>query len=389
MGDSYLRGSAITLLERFYAIDPVTQASTPANPDAVTFEVVDPDNNSTFYIFGVDLNVTNPEFGLFVCALDPQLPPGTYVYRVEGSGAVDAVDEGSFDVVESAVLSPSPSTVATPGPCSSWISGVDVAEYDPGMGVGSDVWLLDDVAYQASYLLYEMSGRQFPGVCEITVRPCRQPCGCWGGEAFGLSPYYWTTSWVSGAWFTGWRNDNGETCGCGNESYIRLSGYPVREILEVKIDGSPIDPSGYRLDERRKLIRMADLSTTPPTDRLWPGCQDLSLPDTEPGTYSVRYTYGANVPQAGKWAAAQMAAELWKAFPANQGECRLPSRVTRVARQGITMERLLPTADLLRGGQTGLVLVDTFIAMVNPTKARRRSAVWSPDVQSFARRVGQ
>lgn len=388
MPSEYLRGNPVPLIERFWDVDPVANTSVPANPSTVTFTLLAPDGSEQVFVWPGAAEITNPQTGTFLLSLPPQLPPGEWRYRAEGAGSLVQAREDSFTIVESGVLDPVDSTVATPGPCSAWINGDDVAAFDPNLGVGSDSWRLDDAAYAGSYLLYELSGRQFPGVCQQTVRPCRQACGCWGGESFGLGPFYWTTSAVSGyAW--GWRNENGGSCGCGNESYIRLSGYPVREILEVKLDGVVLDPSEYRLDERRKLIRLADLSTDPPTDRFWPACQDLSLPDTEPGTYSVTYTYGADVPEAGKWAAAQMAAELWKAIPANQGECKLPSRVTRIARQGITMERLLPTADLLRAGQTGLVLVDTFIALVNPTRARRRSAVWSPDLQPFAKRVGQ
>jgi hypothetical protein len=389
MGDTFQRGTPITLIERFWTIDALTEAKVPANPSTVTFILLAPDGTEQTFAWPDDPAVTNPAVGVFVCAISvPPLPPGEYRYRVEGAGTVVAVREGTFTVVESGVLEPVDSTVAQPGPCSSWINGDDVAEFDPSLGVGSDTWKLDDVAYGASSLMYELSGRQFPGVCQRTVRPCRSGCSCWGGYAIGGSPFFWTTTDIGGAWW-GWRNEGGEQCGCGTESYVRLAGYPVREILEVKIDGTALDPSEYRLDQRRFLIRTADLTTSPPTDRFWPLCQDLSLPDTEPGTYSVTYTWGADVPLAGRWAAAQLAAELWRAFPANAGDCKLPAKVTRVVRQGITMERLVPTADLLRNGQTGLPLVDSFIALVNPTKARRRSAVWSPDLQPFARRVGQ
>lgn len=391
MSDSvFLRGQAIAIVDRFYAIDPLSDAATLTNPDHVVYEVLDPANVTGVYEWGVAVEVTNPMPGVFMLSLDPQLPPGIYRYRVQATGNIEAVGEGTFDVIESGVLEPDRSPVATAGPCSSWINGDDVAAYDPTLGVGSATWELDDAAVAASALMYELSGRQFPGVCQQVVRPCRQTCGCWG-PASGFGPFFWTSADVAGyayAWW-GWTNESGDRCGCGNESYVRLAGYPVRDILEVKIGGVVIDPSEYRLDQRRFLLRLADLSTSPPTDRFWPVCQDLSVPDSEPGTYSISYTYGADVPVLGRWAASQLAAELWKAFPANQGECRLPSRVTRIARSGVTMDRILPTADLLRQGATGLQFVDSFIAAVNPTKQRRRSAVWTPDVAAFPRQPGQ
>lgn len=390
MGKSFLRGMPLALEENFVTLDALTGEKTPTNPTTVTFLVLAPDGIEQPYEWPSSPSVENPAVGTFLCLLSPPLPPGEYRYRVEATGAVVAVREDTFTIVESGVLDPVDSTVAAPGPCSSWIDGDAVAAFDPTLGIGSDAWRLDDVAYAASSLMYQLSGRQFPGVCERTVRPCRQGCSCWGGGyAFGGGPFYWTTSAVGGYFASGWQNEGGDQCGCGNESYVRLAGYPVREILEVKIDGNVLDPSEYRLDQRRFLIRTADLSTTPPTDRFWPVCQDLSQPDTEPGTYSVTYRWGADVPLTGRWAAAQLAAELWKAFPGNAGDCRLPSRVTRVVRQGITVERVVPTADMLRAGQTGLPLVDAFIAQFNPGKQRRRSAVWSPDQQPFARELGQ
>ncbi len=282
-------------------------------------------------------------------------------------------------------------TAITYGPCQPWIDGAAVAEYDPNLGVGSDTHLLDGVADAASQLLFELSGRQYPGSCERVVRPCRQACSCWGETSAGLAPWFWSTMpWTSGGaaglgW--GWYNDCGDTCGCGTASYIRLAGVPVTSVTEILIGGEVVDPSTYRLDGQN-IIRLADLSTDPPTPEWWPVCQDLSLPPTEPGTYQVTYEWGIAPSLLGQMAAAQLAAELWKASPANQGECRLPQRVTRVVRQGITFDKIVSTADLLRSGMTGLQLVDSFLSMVNPQKARMRSAVFSPDQGYFPRETG-
>lgn len=391
----YQRGTAINLVQDFWTIDPITLVSTPADPTTVVFKILSPDGVTTTYTFGPDANVTNPAVGTFVCALDPQLPVGTYRYRCDGTGAVVASSEDQFEVIESGVLPPDPSTVATAGPCSSWINGDDVAACGPELGVGSDHWLLDDVAYMASYLLFELSGRQYPGVCQRTVRPCRDTCGCWGAStSSGISPlYWWGLSSYAGTYGWGWWSEGGDTCGCGTNSYVKLAGYPVRDVSEVKIDGAvlpEIDVAtgapNYRLDGRRNLIRMSTPGT-PPVANAWPACQDLSLEDDQPGTFAITYTWGMDVPALGQRAATQLAREL---FQACSGEtCALPTKVTKIARQGIAMERVVPMADLLRSGSTGLQLVDAFIAASNPTKMRRRPAVWSPDVQEYARKVGQ
>lgn len=386
---AYLRGNALTIVERFLRLDPVTKVPESADPTTVTFTVIDPDGVSTDYVYGVDTNVTRFETGGYLCALETPLPPGDYLYGCVGTGHVQAAMEGTFTILPGGTQAPVFPTTAQYGPCNSWVDGGYVADWDGTLGVGSSSYLLDTAAEMASQLMYELTARQFAGTCQRKVRPCRQTCACFGlSLSLGLGPWYWTTAAPGiGGW--GWRNECGDGCGCGNESYLRLAGYPVQRILEVKIDGEIIDPSEYRLDERRNLIRMADTSTTPPTDRSWPVCQDLSLDDTEPGTFSVVYEWGMAPPELGKQAAAQLAVELWRGAPGNDGVCRLPNKVTRIVRQGIEMDRVVSMADALREGATGLQLVDAFIALVNPQKAKMRSAVFSPDVPRFGRQVGQ
>jgi hypothetical protein len=150
----------------------------------------------------------------------------------------------------------------------------------------------------------------------------------------------------------------------------------------VKIDGAVVDPSGYRLDGKRWLVRLADADGT---IRFWPGCQRLDLDDTEPGTWSVTYVYGAAPPASAVSAAAQLACELWKACPGNTGECQIPTGTVRLTRQGVTVERVT-LATFLSSGQTGLVLVDAFLAAYGG--GGRRAAFWSPDIDSYAQSVG-
>lgn len=393
--NTYNRGTAINLVQRFWTIDPLTQASVLADPTAVTFTILSPNNVDQVFVFGVDLNVTHPAVGIFICALDPQLPVGSYRYRCDGTGVVEASSEDIFDVIESGVLPPDPPLVAVDGPCASWINGDDVANQGPPIdGIGEEHWKLDDVAYDASSLLYALSGRQYPGVCETTVRPCSPACSYWGFSTWG-SPFYWTFSYFGGGW--GWqdRDTGGLACGCQAESFVALGGYPVREILEVKIGGVVLpefDPiSGarnWRLDGRKNLVRMdAPVPPGDPVVHAWPACQNISLDDDQPGTFSIRYTHGADPPSLGRAAAVQLARELWAAM--QTGKCALPAKATRVVRQGITVERITPLATLLRQGATGLTLVDAFIAKSNPIGMIRRPAVYSPDVQQYARKVGQ
>jgi hypothetical protein len=275
------------------------------------------------------------------------------------------------------------STAASEALCSPWITGEDVNACGDDLIGSEDPSILDDVAFDASWLLYMLSGQQYPGVCTATVRPCRASCTCWGFPEAGWQ-WWWGYDSITGWW---WRARGSESrCGCGPESEIRLAGYPVLSVEEVKIDGAAVAPSEYRLDRNRILLRLDDPGP-PVVYRRWPACQNITLPDTEPGTFSVTYTWGGDPPPMGAVAAAQVARQFWIACNPAAGECQLPANVTKIVRQGTTIERVTTIAGLWWSGSTGLPAVDAFLAAVNPYRARRRSMIWSPDLRQYPRRV--
>jgi hypothetical protein len=248
-----------------------------------------------------------------------------------------------------------------PGPCTPWIVAEDVAAVCDAID-STDPSVYDTAALQASQVLYELSGRQFSGECgPVTVRPCRGGCVCWVPGR--------TIDWQ------GWGN-----CRCGHLSRVKLAGWPVREITEVKIDGDVIDPSEYRLDGRKWLTRMVDADGK---HQRWPGCQDLDRPDTVERTFAVSYTFGQDPPQAGLDAAAEFACAVAPAIASGGGECALPPGTVRVTRQGVEIDLAG-----LRSQRTGLPSVDSFLSVYNPSGLRRRSAIFSPDIAPFAQRVG-
>lgn len=268
------------------------------------------------------------------------------------------------------------------GPCTSWIEGQDVADY--GQISSPDTDRLETVAVEASMLLYEISGRRFSGLCSRVVRPAAQACRCYGSSlAAGTGPYYWGTT-PYGAWGWGYA-DCGDRFGCTPMSVWRLAGYPVREVLEVKIDGEVVDPGGYRLDQWRNLVRL-DEPGPPVVTRRWPGCQNMSLDDDQPGTFSVSYLHGVDPPQLGRDAASELGVQL---YLASRGQkCSLPAGATKVVRQGVQVERGLLANWFDPKKPTGLVTLDAFLAGYWRKRAGRRAAVFSPDVQRFGRRVG-
>lgn len=246
--------------------------------------------------------------------------------------------------------------------------------------VGTDYSIFDSSVSEASQVLFELSGRRFLGECQKTVRPCSQRyCG------FQVLSRGHVIGWDDRQW--SWADTRG--CGCHPLSTVLLSGYPVREITQVKINGDVVDSATYRLDERRYLTRVRD-PLEPDVALYWPSCQWLDLPDTEDGTFSVTYTYGINPPLLGKLAAAEFACELYKSCIDGVGDCALPTGTTRVIRQGVVIERLAFSAWGLQTGiwRTGLPKVDAFLNAYNPHNLRRRPSTWGPDGKQYARSVG-
>jgi hypothetical protein len=105
----------------------------------------------------------------------------------------------------------------------------------------------------------------------------------------------------------------------------------------------------------------------------WPFCQDLTLPDTEVGTMSVTYLNSYPVDGLGAYAAGVLAYEYAQACQGNH--CRLPTNVTQVTRQGVSMTI---EAGAFPNGFTGIREVDAFIALWNPNGRRQVTGVWAP-----------
>lgn len=276
--------------------------------------------------------------------------------------------------------------------CTPWIAGVDVAEC---CGIECEnPSQFDEVAEVASELLYQFSGRQFPGFCERTVRPCGAGCGCpWQILSRGHIVWNWNLLDPTYGAGYGWWSCSGDYCGCRPLSRVLLAGY-VQEVSEVLIDGQVVDPATYRVDRHRWLVRVREHASDETWEH-WPGCQNMDLPETEEGTWAVTYTYGRLVPQSGKTAAAQLACELYKQCAGE--ECALPQGTTRVLRQGLVVEK--PSfigwafekggRSIPRGWKTNIPAVDAFLNAFNPTGMIREPIIWSPTRElRFAQQVG-
>lgn len=285
-----------------------------------------------------------------------------------------AADVFTVTANAAAVVSPAPgASDPARGPCQAWVTSAQVAT---ACGVGAPAIDYTASAVWASQLLFELSGRRFSGLCERMLRPCRQGCGCWLPASWGL-PGGASWGWDGALWRSA-SNGRALECGCGCTQRVRLP-YPARSIGRVRIAGGIVDPASYRIDEQRWLVRLAGWGG-------WPLCQDMSLADGAPGTFDVTVTYGAPPPVSGVEAARALACELYKLTHPAAGECKLPTGVTQIIRQGVTITK--QAQKVWTDGQTGIIPVDAFLAAYNPKGRRRRGRVWSPDVDKTAKRAG-
>lgn len=248
---------------------------------------------------------------------------------------------------------------ATPTPGQTSTCGLWATQDDLGAPCATGMFapgLVQRMLQVASDILYELSGGQFSGLCTTTVHPMSSDCMPRGS-------LLWT------------RMRPDERVGGSLGKRITLGVYPLVSVSEVVIDGAVLDPDAYRIEDQRWLTRI-DGGVWPWVDADW---------QQDPDAFRVVCGYGQAPPPAGVAAAAELACQLLLATDPNAEGCVLPQRVQAISRQGVSMAILDPM-DFLREGRTGIYLVDLFLEAVNPTAARRRAQVLSPDIGPRVRR---
>jgi hypothetical protein len=156
-------------------------------------------------------------------------------------------------------------------------------------------------------------------------------------------------------------------CACGATSEVLLPDPVVIDAVEV--DGVELEEGvDWVLYDGQRLVRIGDR---------WPRCQDWEAVDGE-GTWKVTARVGAAVPSLGRLAVGVLAHEFIKLC--EDKPCNLPPQVTRVVRQGVTMEDMKVDENML----TGLWVPDRFILTYNPHLVVDRARAYSPDVPTLA-----
>ena len=234
--------------------------------------------------------------------------------------------------------------VSSGGLCTPWLTATELRPGDCTVCQGvTDETPSDDVLeaaiVAASEYLNAQAGFQFPGVCETTVRPCdtNQNWGPW--QLFAPVPYVLP----NGFWpLWGGCGCNGG-CNCCGPRGFALGRIPVVSVTEVVLDGVTLTAEvDYTLVDNL-LIRLDP--DNPEHEAFWPNCQNVALPDTEPHTMSVTFTWGASPPALGVLAATDLACMLVRAACGDDA-CKPLQNMTRRTAGGVTVELTSPIGEV-------------------------------------------
>lgn len=284
------------------------------------------------------------------------------------NGAPEEGEDG-FTVVAAGTISTSQGGGVT---CSPWATSEDAPASLSGYGIDpNDV---DDAFQAATDILYELSGRRYPGICTDYVRPQ----AVWR-QVEGLSKWWPAAVTFGFASSWGWCScHRGRETGCNRVPEIKLPGHPVqRDSIVVKLNGEVF--TEWRLDDGRYLVRTDGSG--------WPCCQQLLEPDTQDRTFSILYRWGRVPDIGGKHASILLGTRLFADwFP--EAKCSPPERATRVTRQGVSID-LADPAKMIELGITGIRAVDAWLASKVQGRKNRPATVLVPGRHRSVRRTNQ
>lgn len=231
-----------------------------------------------------------------------------------------------------------------------WTDDASVRAAVPTIDAGVD---LSSAILAASEQLFLLSGQKFSGPRAAIVRPTADALPSPGMDILWRLP---TARWGT---YNRLPYNLMEGAAVADSQRLNRIRFPdIQTVTAVKLDGVLLTPGvDYRLDGEY-LVRTADPANNGP--RNWPTRQRLDLDDSQPGTFSVAYTFGYSPPQSGSNAAAELAG--------------------RMALGQVT--DLVNDSTLWQDGKTGLYWVDAFLNAVNPKGDRNPDSVWSPDIET-------
>lgn len=292
--------------------------------------------------------------------------------------------------------SPEPEACASPtlyGPCAPYATvadveegcgdhGLDLADVPPPEDApegteptpGPDVALLEKALLWASRRAFMATGYRFFGCCEAEIRPARRCAPGLVGLALpdGWPWASWGVAEILPSWASGFVPvlacgcPDAAPCACTPWDRIPLPLLPVREIVEVTIDGAVLDPAAYRVEAEGWLVRI--------DGETWPSF-NAPLPLGEEGTWSVRWRHGLDLPPEGVPLVASYGVELAKACKG--GECSLGPGIRVVRREGVEFAVAEPP-EYREKNLTGFGPLDDWISLLNGGHVTEPPRIYRP-----------
>ena len=202
-----------------------------------------------------------------------------------------------------------------------------------------------DAIEDASLIMFYLTGKQFYGTCESTVRPA-----CLSG-----------------------------TCGCGCTPFqVDLGFWPVTQLISVRYEGVTYTGTDltdvFHVNDYRFLARNdGEAFVNGNQLAIAEGTYDTA--DTG-FVFEVTLNHGITIPRLLSRATRALAGQFVSACCGKP--CKLPERVTSVTRSGLSMD-VKSAADFLRDGRTGIYEVDLAIQTFNPSKLQSPSFIFMPN----------
>ena len=243
----------------------------------------------------------------------------------------------------------------------------DTGSFD--MNDADNLALLDVALGWASERFIMATRGRFKGCCTAVVRPAPWPANCqWGQEYVG--------------WFDGDAMPMQVAAGpgelrvvncwhprCTAPTHISLPYLPVREVVEVKIDGVVLDPGDWYLTPGTNTLRRTD-------GRPWPTSQLPTLAADVAGTWSVTERYGLDAPPSARPLIANYGLELAKRCTG--APCELDEGVRIKSRPGVEYDLDIGVLDVdyRLEGLTGYRPLDDWCHQLFAGQAKTRPRLW-------------
>jgi hypothetical protein len=216
--------------------------------------------------------------------------------------------------------------------------------------------ILLDAIEDASTVLYYLTGRQFAGTRQATVRP---PC-------------------LAGA------------CACGcTPAQVELGYWPVTDLISVRYQGVTYTGTDltdtFHVNDWHYLARNDGDAFEP--SNAWAIAEGEYDTLADGYVFEVTLEYGLKIPRLLTRATRSLACHwISQNCGGSTGPCKLPQRTTQISRSGISMD-IASATDMLRSGQTGIYEVDLAVHVFNPSKLQSPSFIWSAQGSRTGRKI--